>query len=85
MLAMNCTTETKMVFNVRKGMSINIRLWYHSTDRGPTVEPIKKDNEIQPWVTSLLKNRGMVANPLKVLTESFSSPANLYKCLVEEP
>lgn len=84
MLAMNCTTETKKVFNVRKEMSINIRLWHHSTDRGSTVEPIKKDNQIQPWVTLLLKDRGMVANPLKVLTEPFSSPANLYKCLVEE-
>lgn len=32
-LAMNCTTETKYVFNVRKGKSINICLWHHSMDR----------------------------------------------------
>lgn len=71
---MNCTTETIKVFNVRKEKSINILLWYHSTDRCPTVDPHKKDNQIQPRLTSLLKNRGMVVNPLKVFTEPFSRP-----------
>lgn len=72
---MNCTTETKKVFNVRKEKSINICLWYRSTDRCPTVDPHKKDNQIQPWLTWLLKNRSMVGNPLRVLHEPFSSPA----------
>lgn len=78
---MNCTTETKKVFNVRKEKSINICLWYHSTDRCPTMDPHKKDNRIQPWLTWLLKNRSMVGNPLRVLHEPFSSPAILINAL----